>query len=523
MSWLTRAASRIWLRLLAFNLLLVVLFAAGVLFLDTYEEHLLVAQERTMAQEGRLLAAALEAQRSLDAEYARRILVQLEQRHLARLRVVDSAGELLVDSARLGPRREDAGDETGPAPPEPLLYRIGSWPVRVVRALLGHSAPPSSDAYESVDRRLGPEIRDALDGRYGTAMRASGSSLVMHVAIPVRSGDGVVGAVVVSQSTRRILAALDAVRLDVFRLLLTGVAAAVLLSLVVATTIVRPLASLRRRAEAIVDRRGRLRGSFAPTRRHDEIGDLERALAVLTRRLEDHLASADSFAADLAHECKNPLASIRSATEMAREVDDPTQRARFFRIIEVEVARMERLLSEAREMSRIDAAIEEEERTAVDLGTLVAAVVEGFRLRLADGGPRVVLAVADHDLVVDASQDRLAQALTNLLDNAISFSPPSGRIGISLDRRDHVARVAITDQGPGVPPEHRERIFSRFFSFRPPGSGDSHIGLGLAVVKTIVEGYGGAVSVADGPDGGARFVVTLPTRGNNPPSGDLRA
>jgi two-component system sensor histidine kinase ChvG len=511
-----RWLSRISVRLLAFNVLVVFLPMAGVLFLDTYERHLLAAQERTMGQEGRLLAAALEATGRFEAGDARRILIQLGQRHLARLRVVDGQGELLADSARLGPRR----DETPPAQPvaqpqeDPLLYRIGSLPFRALRRLTQPPEDQGTDGWEPASFLEAAEVRDALAGRYGATTRitpGSQRSVTLYIAIPVRIDGVVEGAVLVSQSTGRILQALYAVRLDVFRVFLVSLSVAVVLTLLMATTIARPLGRLRQRADAILDRRGRLRGSFEPTKRADEIGDLERALAELTRRLEEHLQFTESFAADVSHEFKNPLAAIRTATEMALEVDDPAERGRFLGMIQHDVARMERLLNEAREISRIDARIDEEELERVSLDELLKGVVEAFRLRRGNRGPAFDLTVTDHGVEVMASADRLTQVVENLLANAVSFSPADGTVTVTL-RTDHgEAVVEVADEGPGIPAEHTERIFSRFFSYRPDQPGDGgHSGLGLSIVKAVVEAYQGHVTVGERTGGGATLIVRLP-------------
>jgi two-component system sensor histidine kinase ChvG len=513
-----RLPSRISLRLLAFNVLLVFLPVGGVLFLDTYERHLLVAQERTMAQEGRLLAAAIEARDQFEGNDAQRILIQLGQRHLARLRVVGPDGTVVADSALLGPRREN-GESAIPASEEPtatetsFLYRLGSWPFRLFRGSAGDSGP-DHDSDISSDLLSRPEVQSAFAGRYGAATRISPAprrSVTLHIAIPVRVEGVVEGIVLVSQSTGRILQALDAVRLDVFKVFLLSLGAAVVLSLVAATTIARPLARLRQRAGDILDRRGRLKGGFAASARRDEIGDLERALAELTRELEVHLRSTEAFAADVSHEFKNPLASIRTATDMALEDVQPGERRRFLGMIQKDVARMERLLSEAREISRIDADLDEEERTSVHLDELLSALVESFRLRNADSGISFDLALADAHVTVEASADRLTQVFENLIDNAISFSPPTGHVAISLQRTGRTAEVTVADEGPGIPEEHKGRVFRRFFSYRPDEEAVSgHTGLGLALVRAIVESYGGSISAEERSGGGTKMVVSLP-------------
>lgn len=509
--------SRISVRLLAFNVLVVFLPMAGVLVLDTYERHLLEAQERTMGQEGRLLAAALEATGRFEADDARRILVQLGQRHLARLRVVDRTGTLLADSSHLGPRRDEVtpSDQVAPQPAEaPLLYRIGSAPFRALRRL---TQPPEDEpgaGWEPASFLEAAEVRDALQGRYGATTRitpGSQRSVTLYIAIPIRVDGVVEGAVLVSQSTGRILQALYSVRLDVFRVFLVSLSVAVVLTLLMATTIARPLGRLRRRAEAILDRRGRLKGSFEPSDRRDEIGDLERALAELTRRLEEHLRFTESFAADVSHEFKNPLAAIRTATDMALEVDEPEERRRFLTMIQHDVARMERLLNEAREISRIDARIDSEELDRVALDALLAGVVEAFRLRRGDRGPRFDLATADRDVAVFASDDRLTQVFENLLANAVSFSPAGGTVTVTLRVEDGDAVVTVADEGPGIPDEHLDRIFSRFFSYRPDGSDDGgHSGLGLSIVRAVVEAYHGSVTAGACSGGGAKIIVRLP-------------
>jgi two-component system sensor histidine kinase ChvG len=513
-----RLPSRISLRLLAFNVLLVFLPVGGVLFLDTYESHLLGAQERTMAQEGRLLAAAIEARERLDGEDARRILIQLDQRQLARLRVINAGGEVIADSALLGPRRETEGSVTDTAPlhtatEKSLLYRIGSLPFRLLRSTREDPSTPEDQDLGS-DLLARPEIQSALEGRYGAATRINVGprrSVTLHIAIPVRIEGAVDGAVLVSQSTGRILQALDAVRLDVFKVFLLSLGAAVALSLIAATTIARPLIRLRRRAGDILDGRGRLRGGFTASARRDEIGDLERALSELTRQLEQHLRSTEAFAADVSHEFKNPLASIRTATDMALEDVEPGERRRFLTMIQNDVARMERLLSEAREISRIDARLDDEEPTRVVLDELLAALVDSFRLRYGESGLHFDLALADARVYVFASADRLTQVFENLVDNAVSFSPLEGRVTVAMRASGGMAEVTIADEGPGIPAEHRDRIFSRFFSYRPGDTSDpGHTGLGLALVRSIVESYGGSVSADPRSGGGTKMIVALP-------------
>ncbi|HYN20846.1 MAG TPA: ATP-binding protein, partial [Thermoanaerobaculia bacterium] len=338
-------------------------------------------------------------------------------------------------------------------------------------------------------------------------------SLTLYSAIPVRSGGQIAGAVVVSQSTYRLLTALYEVRLGIFRVFLASLAAAVVLTLLVSTTIARPLLRLSEQANALLDRRGRLRGRFLGSKRTDEIGDLARALEDLSGRLATHLAFIESFASDVSHELKNPLAAIRNATELLAEVDDPVDRQRFLTIVQREVARMEGLLSGVREISEIDAQLETEKTRPVELASLLREIVEGRCLR-ADNPVSFRLDTAE-PLFVRASPERLTQVFENLLDNAASFSEGGAAVEVRLAQEDGYGLVTVEDSGPGIPEAHLDRIFDRFFRYRPaePGSRNGHTGLGLAIVKAIVDGYGGSVAAHNRPRGGARFEVRLPTTG----------
>ena len=277
-----------------------------------------------------------------------------------------------------------------------------------------------------------------------------------------------------------------------------------MLTLFVSGTIARPLRKLRREANELLDRRGRLKGRFTGSKRMDEIGDLARALAEQSRRLAEHVSFIESFAADVPHEFKNPLASIRTASELLAESESPEDRERFFRMIEAEVARLQKLLSAVREITQIDAHIDAEARVPLDLGPFLSGLIGGMRRRGDARHVRFLYDAPAEPLTVLTSPDRLAQAIENVLDNALSFAPPGSAVEVSLTQEGPEAVLRIADQGPGIPPEHLGRVFDRFFSYRPedPQARRDHAGLGLAIVKAIVEGYGGSVSAANGAGGG---------------------
>lgn len=472
-----RRMPRLARRLLAFNLLLVVLPAAGLLVQSVFERKLRAAAADAVEQQAQTLAGAFSESGPLVPEAVRLALREIAPGATVRLRVF--AGEsLLADTQAAGP-----SPESRPAPP--------------------------SDADEDVRRAL---LRSALAGAFASAEvpDPAGASILLR-AVPVHSGGHVVGAVLGSRSTRPLERDLAEIRRGILAVGLACVAIAAALTLWLATTIARPLAALRRETAHLLDRRGEAIGGFPGVARGDEIGDLARALEELKRRLDGQLRRSESVAADVSHEFKNPLAAIRGAAEMLAEVDEPTERRRFRSIVEGEIARLERLLAGMRDMARLDSSLEQEGRVPVALAETVTAIVEEFRRR----GVAIALEVgpgAERALVL-AAPDRIGQVVENLLDNAASFSPEDGAIEVRLERGDGGARLLVRDRGPGIPEAHLERVFDRFFSYRPAQPrrrGGSHSGLGLAIVKGIVEAYGGGIAAANAEAGGARFTVTLP-------------
>lgn len=515
-----RFISRISIRLMAFNVLLVFLPVAGILYLGSYERQLVAGQARSVAEQARLLAAALSGS-ELQSESLQPVLdrfvtqgpARVRSEDRVRLRVLDPSGHVLADSHESTPQP--------PQKPSPIrrnpLYRLGSFVLRPLLRLLQTTEPvlEPGDYYENADQLMGSEVQSALRGRAESTQRITGGqrSVTLYSAAPITDGTATQGVVLASQSTFTILQDLYAVRLGVFRIFLAALVVAVILSLLVGTTIVGPLRRLRVEAREMLDKRGRLRGRFRGSRKLDEIGDLSRALERLTRRLDSHLKFIESFASDVSHEFKNPLASIRTATEMLAEVTEPGERRRFSRMVEQEIARMEQLLAGVREITLIDSHLQHERQENVAVDALLEKIVEGFRLR---EGTRVAfeLQISGQPLVVESSEDRLIQVFENILDNAVSFSPAGGVIRIDLVREGGSVVARISDQGPGILDDNLGRIFERFFTYRPDSvrRKTGHTGLGLAIVKSIVEGYGGSVTGANRAGGGAVFEIRLPAR-----------
>ena len=495
---------------MAFNVLLVFLPVAGIVYLGSYETKLLNAQTRGLGEQARLLAAAVSAGGNPEAIVEAQRQQALTRGEPIRLRIVAQDGAVMADTRTAGPAVPLSNRAR-----RNVLYRAGAMLLKPLLGLFRANEPAltAADLYERSERLLGDEVQTALAGTSGRVERITPDqrSVTVYIAEPIRRGGEIIGAAIASQSTFTILQDLYTVRLGIVRIFAISILVAVILSLLVATTIVRPLRQLRLEAGGMLDRQGRLRGHFRGSRKHDEIGDLSRTLERLTSRLDEHVRFIESFAADVSHEFKNPLASIRTAAEMLAEVEEPAQRKRFHRMVEQDIARMESLLSGVREITVIDAQLQTEQRLPIDVCVLLGRIVDGFRLREKDR-VTINLDAPPSGCVVYASEDRLIQVLVNVLENAVSFSPAGGVVSIAAQQSTGKIVISIADQGPGIPPSNLPRVFDRFFTHRPETarSRTAHTGLGLAIVKAIVEGYGGTIGVENGAGGGAKFEIRLP-------------
>jgi two-component system sensor histidine kinase ChvG len=288
----------------------------------------------------------------------------------------------------------------------------------------------------------------------------------------------------------------------------------VLLSLFLARTIVRPLRRIALAAHRV--RLGRAREVRVPRlpSRRDEIGLLARSVADMSQSLRQRIDNIESFAADVTHELKNPLASLRSAIDGLESVKDAKLRDRLMKVARDDVLRLDRLISDISEAARTDAELARARFEPVDLGPLIEQLVKSWEKRRDMGNARIAFArPRKASTVVMGDPGRLARAIDNILDNAVSFSPPGGLVEIAASHVGNRVRVRIDDEGPGVPEQAREAIFNRFHSIRPEGEQfGRHSGLGLAIAKAIVEGHDGEITVLDRDDApsGARFIISLP-------------
>lgn len=495
--------SRLYGRLLSVALLVLILPVAGLWSLGVFERELLQADERALAATARALAAALPCPLDAESREASSLVARVERPLPGRVRIFNSQGIRLVDTARAsGPH---AGDVAARNVRETLLYRIGAALWRLRRTLVG---TPRSEGGES-DQAA---IARALDGRFAaqTGIRSDGRVTVMTIAVPVRGASGVCGAVAVSRTTEPVLAALDRIRVDLFRIVLFSIAAAAFVMLLLARGLVQPLRQLRDAADEVLARRRHRGTEFPGARRKDEIGDLARALGGLDERLERRLGELESFASDVAHEVKNPLAAMRSAAELLRTSTEEREIRQLTALIGAEVARVDAVVAALQELARLGA--DREARAAISplrLDELVRRVADGWRGRLPPGVRLDVELVSPVEVAI--GEESAARVLDNLLENAASFVPEGGAVRVRLEARGGECRLSVLDSGPGVPEEHRNRIFERFFSWRPQETGRSHLGLGLGIARAIVERHGGTIELsADAPLGGAAFVVSWP-------------
>jgi two-component system sensor histidine kinase ChvG len=355
-------------------------------------------------------------------------------------------------------------------------------------------------------REMPPYIRRTRDDR-----------LLVTVAEPVERNRHTVGIILLTREAREVDESLFEVRISILGLFSLALALTVLLSWYLSLTIARPI--LRLAGAAARMREGNGRAGTVPAavlHRTDEVGELARALEVAATALWARMDAIERFAADVAHEIKNPLSSIHSAIETLRRIDDPTQQKRLLAIIGNDVTRLDRLISDISDASRVDAELSRAATEMVDVAPILAALVELDEATRAEGDSRLELDAPPAGLTVRAVEGRLVQVLRNLIGNAQSFSPLGGRIALRARDIGGMIEIAVEDEGPGIPEPNLEHIFDRFYSERPQGERfGQHSGLGLSISRQIVEALGGRIAAENRRDAagrvlGARFVVRLP-------------
>jgi two-component system sensor histidine kinase ChvG len=462
---------------------------------------------------------------SINPERVAPVLRRLISPTKTRARIYDPNGYLIVDSRNLYiPGEVLRFDLPPPDQAKPNMLRR-AW--NVFRVWLGRGDLPLYRELGVDSGKDYPEVAQALLGHKGSMVRVNElGEVIVSVAVPVQRFRAVRGALLLSTQGGDIDQAVEAERLQIVKLFLILLGVMVMLSLLLAGTIAGPVRRLADSAERV---RHRIRGRVEIpdfTARRDEIGHLSGALRDMTNALYRRIEGIESFAADVAHELKNPLTSLRSAVETVPLAKTAESRARLLAVIEHDVRRLDRLISDISDASRLDAELQRHESAPVDLNKLLNTVVtvqnevrqtDGVNVTLSfeGGGPQAFI-IPGHD-------SRLGQVVDNLIVNARSFSPPDSSVRVTCRRLRDEVEIVVDDDGPGIRPDAFEKIFERFYTDRPHQGFGQNSGLGLSISKQIIEAHGGrlwaenrtAVGAADGELPkvlGARFVVRLPAR-----------
>ena len=542
-------------RIIVLNLAALLVLLTGILYLNQFREGLIDARVQSLRTQGQIIASAIAASASVETDEIKidpDVLLELEAGETARpvqtdqadlefpinpervapvlrrlivptrtrARLYDADAALLLDSRHLYSQgqvlRYDLPeiDGGGPSP----LTSLRRWFDRLWRGgypLYREEAGGSGTIY--------PEVRAALEnGVTATALRATeDGTLVVAVAVPIQRFRATLGVLLLSSQGQVIDQTLAAERTAIMRVFGVALLVTTLLSVLLASTVAQPLRDLSRAAL-------RVRSGGVETReeipdysdREDEIGDLSASLRAMTSALYDRIDAIERFAADVSHELKNPLTSLRSAVETLPLAKTDESRARLIEIINHDVRRLNRLISDIADASRLDAELALQNADPIDLKRVLTDLVEINRQISADRDIRIDLAIAGdrrpytmfgHDL-------RIGQVVTNLIENARSFVPePGGRIRVAMRHvDDETIEIAVADNGPGVPEDARERIFERFYTDRPDGEAfGQNSGLGLSISRQIIEAHGGSLTAGDadptrhGVDG-ALFRIRVP-------------
>jgi two-component system sensor histidine kinase ChvG len=492
-------------RILAVNLIPLLILAGSLFFLDTYRRQLLEERFKLARIEAQITAEALAG---ATRERQEALLIQIGKEQRMRIRMYDSEGRLWADSFALAEPTFEFGDPVA----APWGQDFARGMDRAVDFLVGAAAPPDYVEPASQDANAWPEVVLAREQRRTQVelRRAPDRTPVITAAAPV----GINGSTLLT--TRNASDITQAVR-DARTLLLEIIALAlvvsIVLSLYLARTIINPLRRLG--GAAVKVRLGRDREVEVPRmqQRRDEIGVLARAVSDMTTALRQRIDAVETFGADLAHEIKNPFASLRSAVESLARVEDKALRDELNKVALHDVRRVDRLVTEITEASRIDAELSRATFEPIDLSRLIENVIKARDDRNRNAGREVVLDRERRAARVVGVPIRLERVIENLLDNAVSFSPKKGAITITVRRDEDHVRVTICDEGPGIPESEREKVFARFHTARPESEGfGDHSGLGLAIARTIAEAHDGSLTAEDRPDGkaGACLVLELP-------------
>lgn len=514
-------------RILAVNLIAPVILVAGLMYMDRYKQGLIKGALAGLATQAEMVAGAVgEGAVSeqalgfleLNPELAQQMVRRLAEPAQVRARLFDALGTLTADSRFLLSRKGNIQiEELEPPRGQGWRGALAAWWEGLTTWMPEDEALPPH--VELADDRADhwPEAMAALAGRTQAMVRARHGGMVLSVAVPVQRYKQVVGALVVQADGREVAKSLFQVRLNILQIFAVALAITIGLSFYIAGTIARPIRRLALAAEQVRHGHGRRHRIPDFAGRNDEIGELSAALKEMTEALWTRMDAIERFAADVANEIKNPLTSVRSAVETAARLTDPDKQRKLLAIIQDDVERLNRLITDISDASRIDAELSRAETEPVAVTAMVETLGEIYTTTTEDQPVSFAVQVPRGDsLTVAGIEGRLVQVLRNLIGNALSFSPPGGTICLKAEREGKFVRLEIEDDGPGIPSNKLDAIFDRFYSERPESEKfGTHSGLGLSISKQIVAAHGGLIWAenrrgADGTVKGARFVVKLP-------------
>ncbi len=566
-----RFSSSLTRRIVFLNLGGLVALAVGFLYVNQFREGLIDARVQSLQTQGEIIAAAVLASASVDTdaitidpekllqlapgykgdaleetpptlqfsinpERIGPVLRRLVLPTRTRARIFDPDGYLLLDSRSLSRRgmttREDPPASAPPQPEDALTLIERTW--NAVRGNFGQSEDlPRRDEFATANGKNYAEVSQALTGGVQSIVRVNAKGeTIISVAVPIRRLQSIKGALLLSTQGGDIDTMIAAERWTIVRIFLISAVIMFLLSLFLAGTIAEPMRRLAEAADRV--RKGTKSRQEIPdfTGRADEIGHLSGSLRDMTKALYNRIEAIESFAADVAHELKNPLTSLRSAVETLPIARTPQSQARLMEVIQHDVRRLDRLISDISDASRLDAELARGESREVSLVHVLETVVSIARDTGATGIDvtlEVVEAVDEDDqpctFLVLGYDSRLGQVFNNLIDNARSFSEPGGSVRVSMSViRDAASgrkgyEIVIDDDGPGIPADAFERIFERFYTDRPNQGFGQNSGLGLSISRQIIEAHGGRIRAANrlAPSSavvpavrGARFIVWFP-------------
>ncbi len=517
------ATSRLAQLILLANFVALGVLVVGMLALSETRRGLVNAKLDSLRAQGELIANVLAEGAAvgiptpaLNNADARALLRQLYVPQETRVLVFDKGGQIVADSHLLADVFETSllpppGDDAAN-----LAEAARSVPTRLLDGL--SNILTSSEERAALDRDLQEEVQQVISGeRVAGVRREAGGSRVVSVSIPIQPVRAVIGVVTIESYDLDTL--IEAERRALLPFILIAALVTAMSSLALTVFIARPIRRLARAADEARKAGGRRVTMPNLSARRDEIGELGVALYEMTEALYDRLDAIERFAADVAHELKNPLTSIRSAAEVLPKAKDDVRRDRLLAVIAADVGRLDRLITDISRASRVDAELAREDIGPLNLCALLDELAEAYSAAN-ENGPQVSFEHHVRNGNVLGREVPLGQVFRNLIDNAITFSPEDGEVILSARRGHRNGKpslvITVDDQGPGIPEENLETIFERFYTERPKGAAfGAHSGLGLAISRQIVKAHGGQIyainrKASDGKVIGARFTVDLP-------------